>query len=220
MSHEIDWSALHACYGPATEVPRWLRELVGSPSDERSEAIAELWGNLCHQGTVYEASAAAVPFLFEAAKSSELSPADRNQLLALVVHIGLGEDTTWQGYTSWSVVEDCARAAAGVLPDLAAWALEGSPEAGRWALALAAHHPHAWAALDIDAARLMASANPAIIELVHRAVSGTVPSDSLIDEVLEAEPDLRDYYEQVIAESPKERRARQIVLELAVNERL
>jgi hypothetical protein len=120
-----------------------------------------LWGNLCHQGTVYEASAVAVPFLFDAAKSPNLSPTEREQLLALVVHIGLGEDTTWQGYTTWSVVENSARAGEAVLPRLTAWALDGCPEARPWALALAAHHPNTWASLGIDAAELMPNATAA-----------------------------------------------------------
>src|SRR4051812_2372817 len=90
---EIDWSTVQACYGPATAVPALLRQLASPLPDERSDAISELWGCLCHQGTVYEASAIAVPFLFDAAKTPGLPRADRNQLLALVVHIGLGEGT-------------------------------------------------------------------------------------------------------------------------------
>ena len=104
----IDWSAVQACYGPATPVPSLLNQLASSLPSERSEAISELWGCLCHQGTVYEASAIAVPFLYEAAKTLVLTGADRDQLLALIVHIGLGEDTDWKGYTSWDVVMDCA----------------------------------------------------------------------------------------------------------------
>src|SRR4051794_19829254 len=88
----IDWSTLGACYGPATDVPGLLRQLASPLASEREDAITRLWGSLCHQGTVYEASAVAVPFLYDAAKSPQLPSADRNQLLALVVHIGLGED--------------------------------------------------------------------------------------------------------------------------------
>lgn len=97
-----DWSALEACYGPATSVPTLLEQLTSPQADKRSDAISELWGCLCHQGTVSEASAAAVPFLLEAAKSPGLTSREQTQLLELVVHIGLGEDTTWRGYTSWA----------------------------------------------------------------------------------------------------------------------
>lgn len=166
---EIDWSSVQACYGPATSVPMLLDQLASPSPDERSRAIDELWGCLCHQGTVYEASATAVPFLFDAARTLELLRPDRHQLLALVVHIGLGDDTTWRGYTPWEVVEDCARAVRGLLPDFVAWAREGSPEARTWTLALAAQYPDAWASLGADAAELMPDADPATADLVRYA---------------------------------------------------
>jgi hypothetical protein len=217
---EIDWSTVRACYGPATSVPSLLRQLASPRPSERSDAISELWGCLCHQGTVYEASAIAVPYLFDAAKKLELPRGDRDQLLALVVHIGLGEDTTWQGYTSWAVVQDCAIAVEALLPDLAAWALEGAPEARTWTLALAAHHPDAWASLGVDATQLMPDVEPATAELVGHAVAGIIPDEGLIEAVLASDTDLRDYYEEVISELPPHRRARRLVLELAVSERL
>lgn len=141
MVDEIDWSSVDACYGPATAVPGLLRQLASPLANERSDAISELWGCLCHQGTVYEASALAAPFLLDAARTLALTHAERAQLLALVVHIGLGEDTVWPDYTPWEVVQDCAAAVHALLPDMTSWALAGSPEAPTWALALAAHHP-------------------------------------------------------------------------------
>jgi len=216
----IDWANLQACYGPATRVPVLLRQLESPLPSERSDAISELWGCLCHQGTVYEASAIAVPFLFDAAKTFELPRTDRDQLLALVVHIGLGEDTTWQGYTPWAVVQDCAVAVRGVLPDLAAWALQGAPEAQKWTLALAAQHPDAWASLRVDPTQLMPDVDPATADLVRHAASGTIPDETLISAVLATDADLRDYYEEVIAELPQHKRARALVLELAMSERL
>lgn len=145
---------------------------------------------------------------------------DRDQLLALVVHIGLGEDTTWRGYTPWEVVQDCAVAVRGLLPDLAAWALEGAPEARTWTLALAAQHPDAWASLGVDATQLMPDIDSATADLVRHAVSGTNPEETLINAVLSTDAGLRDYYEEVIAELPPHRRARVLVLELAMSERL
>jgi hypothetical protein len=133
---------------------------------------------------------------------------------------GLGEDTTWQGYTPWVVVQDCARAAEALLPDLAEWALEGAPEARTWTLALAAHHPVAWASLGLEAAQLMPGVDPAIAALVRHAVSGTIPEQSLIAAVLALDADVRDYYDEVISELPKVRQPRRLVLELAITERL
>jgi hypothetical protein len=221
MSYEeVDWSTVGACYGPATPVPGLLQQLASPLQRERSDAMAELWGCLCHQGTVYEASAIAAPFLYGAAKAPHLQSGERSQLLALVVHIGLGEDTTWQGYTPWKVVEDCAVAVGALLPDMANWALEGAREARTWTLALAAYHPGAWASLGIDAAQLMPETDAATADLVGAALSGTIPAGGLIASVLALNDDLRDYYEEVISDLPPARQARQLVLELAVTESL
>ncbi|MEU5974801.1 HEAT repeat domain-containing protein [Streptomyces sp. NPDC047315] len=58
----VGWEELEHAYGEAEDVPAMLRGLVGDEG-EASEALGELWGSIVHQGTVYEATAAAVPFL-------------------------------------------------------------------------------------------------------------------------------------------------------------
>lgn len=61
----IDWSSLrHAC-GSASDVPEQIRALASTSKPEREQALNDLLGNIWHQGTVYEASAYAVPFLIE-----------------------------------------------------------------------------------------------------------------------------------------------------------
>ncbi|MGY4393268.1 hypothetical protein [Streptomyces sp. TE12347] len=59
----IAWSELHHAYGPAEDVPDLLRALTASTEEAAAEAEQELWGSLVHQGSVYEATVAAVPFL-------------------------------------------------------------------------------------------------------------------------------------------------------------
>ncbi|WP_199514582.1 HEAT repeat domain-containing protein [Nucisporomicrobium flavum] len=54
---EVDWAALTHAYGPADDVPGLLREA----------ALSDLYERLFPQGTVYPATAAAVPFLVELA---------------------------------------------------------------------------------------------------------------------------------------------------------
>ena len=58
---EIPWDRLSHAYGEATDVPDILRALAGGDED----ALDDLFGNIWHQGTVYEATAYAVPFLIE-----------------------------------------------------------------------------------------------------------------------------------------------------------
>lgn len=60
-----DWPSLTHAHGPATDVPELLRSLLSSEADVRMRACAELHEKIWHQGTVYPASAAAIPFLFE-----------------------------------------------------------------------------------------------------------------------------------------------------------
>jgi hypothetical protein len=61
----IDWSSLTHAHGPASDVPERLRSLLFDDPAVQLEACAELHERIRHQGTVYPASAAAVPFLFE-----------------------------------------------------------------------------------------------------------------------------------------------------------
>ncbi|MFC8916880.1 hypothetical protein ACFT5C_14025 [Streptomyces sp. NPDC057116] len=60
---DIDWAALEHAYGPAGDVPGLLCA-AGSPDARvRDEAMEDLVSSLCHQGTIYSATAAAVPFV-------------------------------------------------------------------------------------------------------------------------------------------------------------
>lgn len=61
----IDWSSLTHAHGPATDVPELLRSLLCDDPDVRLQACTDLHETIWHQGTVYPASAAAIPFLFE-----------------------------------------------------------------------------------------------------------------------------------------------------------
>ncbi len=61
----VPWKTLQHAYGEASDVPGLIRRLASEDSDERDEALDALYGNICHQGTVYEATSRAVPFLVE-----------------------------------------------------------------------------------------------------------------------------------------------------------
>ncbi|MFD3454790.1 hypothetical protein ACFWVC_21760 [Streptomyces sp. NPDC058691] len=62
----VDWSVLEHAYGPAGEVPGWIRALYteANPETEDGESVVyELFNSINHQGSVYPATVAAVPFL-------------------------------------------------------------------------------------------------------------------------------------------------------------
>lgn len=85
---KIDWSNLGHAYGPAEDVPDLLRSLASADEDERSNAIHDLCGNIWHQGTVYQATAYAVPFLLELLESPEVGGKD--DILVLLAHLARG----------------------------------------------------------------------------------------------------------------------------------
>lgn len=63
----IAWDELSHAYGAAHDTPGLLRQASAGDSQAASEAISELYGSIFHQGTVYPATVAAVPFLAELA---------------------------------------------------------------------------------------------------------------------------------------------------------
>src|SRR4051794_2830058 len=61
---EVNWSGLRTAYGPATDVPALLRAFVSVDPEDREFADQLLCQTLWHQGNVYSATAAAIPFLY------------------------------------------------------------------------------------------------------------------------------------------------------------
>jgi HEAT repeat protein len=61
----VNWSQLSHAYGRAADLPNMIRRLAGSGSDTREEVLAELWSSILHQGSLYTATEAAIPFLIE-----------------------------------------------------------------------------------------------------------------------------------------------------------
>ena len=84
--HDIDWASLTHAYGSAEEVPSLLRALRSPDAEERRKALDRFYGAVHHQGSVYPATAASLPFLFELAVDSDTP--DRASVVALLVSIG------------------------------------------------------------------------------------------------------------------------------------
>jgi hypothetical protein len=80
---DVPWGELKHAYGAATDLPDRLR-LVAAGSED---AVGELHHSICHQGTVYQASAFAVPFLVELLES-EVAP--RTEILFLLQALARG----------------------------------------------------------------------------------------------------------------------------------
>lgn len=65
----INWNLLQDAYGDASKIPELLNKVFADKQtqiESISEQWFELWSRLCHQGTIYSASLAAVPLVVEA----------------------------------------------------------------------------------------------------------------------------------------------------------
>jgi HEAT repeat protein len=94
----VDWAGLTHAYGHATDVPDQIRRLRSADRDVRDKTLNELYGNIFHQGTRYEASAYAVPFLLELL--TDPTTPDRPAVLGLLacLAVGYGEECLPAGY--------------------------------------------------------------------------------------------------------------------------
>jgi hypothetical protein len=86
--HNIPWSDLKHAYGNADDVPGLLMDLVHEDEDARQSAIYKLFGNVWHQGTIYEATSYVVPYLVKLLKSSQTP--NRNSVAGLFAAIANG----------------------------------------------------------------------------------------------------------------------------------
>jgi hypothetical protein len=219
----IDWAQLEHAYGPAADVPGQLRDVAVGGSRKRSKAMWALWGNIHHQGTVYSASAPAVPFLARLATSRAIPEDDRGQLVALISAIasgssylevhepmirgGLSEEERQEMEEELGWVRAAHEAAAAVAPRLLAEIGEASP-AMLWPLVmLAAQVPEA-AANAAPSLRQMAgsSTDPVrrkALELTLALVDGTVTPDDLSG-VLDVRPDLAELADPETWRTPAE----------------
>ncbi|XVQ12441.1 HEAT repeat domain-containing protein [Spirillospora sp. CA-255316] len=88
---DVGWAGLDHAYGPAEDVPRLLRALRSRDDDERREAMYELCGSILHQGSRYEATVPAVPFLLALAADPAV-PA-RDEIVRLLASIAIGDES-------------------------------------------------------------------------------------------------------------------------------
>jgi hypothetical protein len=89
-SDEVDWKSLEGPYGPSVAVADALRDLWSDDPAARAAAVGALQEALWHQGTVYEVTAPAVPFVADAALGDPLGRDDRIWLILLLAWIAGG----------------------------------------------------------------------------------------------------------------------------------
>ncbi|WP_179893691.1 HEAT repeat domain-containing protein, partial [Streptomyces sp. rh195] len=134
------WASYTHAYGSAEDVPGCLRALAGDDDAAAEEAQSELYGSILHQGSVYEASAKAVPFLARIAAAG-IRTADVLLLIGGIAEGGAdpdpGPDPAGSGAVRESDEAACRRAVVAQLPLLLA-SVEHQDRAVRQAAAWAA----------------------------------------------------------------------------------
>jgi hypothetical protein len=82
---EVDWEALEHAHGSASDVPVLLRAAASDDPDARDLAFELLAESIWHQGSVYSATAPAVPFLYRMLEGDETP--DEPQVAGLLASI-------------------------------------------------------------------------------------------------------------------------------------
>lgn len=85
---DIKWSQLTHAYGSAEDVPGIIAGLASENEALREKSYDSAYYIIFHQGTRYQASAAAIPFLFELLQDSSVP--QRERLIYLLVHLAVG----------------------------------------------------------------------------------------------------------------------------------
>jgi len=122
---EIDWAELKHAYGPAGDVPGLIRALASTEPDERERAQYALYGNVFHQGSRYEATGVAVPFLARLAVDPQVP--QRDEIVLMLAAMAIGYDEAYLpaslDIAGWRAQVDQLRAAdpAQTLRQLDAW---------------------------------------------------------------------------------------------------
>jgi hypothetical protein len=102
----VPWYEYSHAYGSAAGVPKDIRRLVSSDPKVRGRAFWELFGSIYHQGTLYSATAVAVPFLIRLVQDRRVP--DRANVCELLAAIAestvidpdkLREAWAWRGRT-------------------------------------------------------------------------------------------------------------------------
>ncbi|MEU8284224.1 hypothetical protein AB0C01_07780 [Micromonospora sp. NPDC048905] len=179
---EVGWNELSHAYGKALDTPNLLRQAASPDEEAAQEAVSELNGSIFHQGTVYLATVAAVPFLAELALAAPHGRADLAWMLGQLAdpRHAYGDD-----------FPDVRAAVVGHLPALLALLADGDPkvrEAAAYAAAQAGTVPEPlWQAWRVEATEPVQASLALALGLIDPAAAEPV----LADLVLHAAPLVR-----------------------------
>jgi hypothetical protein len=85
---QIDWNRYSHAYGPANDVPEMIRGLASNDKSVRENSMYSLCSSIAHQGTVYDATVHAIPFLLELLSAPGVE--DKSDLLQFLACLAAG----------------------------------------------------------------------------------------------------------------------------------
>jgi hypothetical protein len=127
---DINWQRLEHAYGQASDVPELIRNLTSPAPDIREQAQERLRSTIWHQGTVYEATAYAIPFLIELLEHPEVPGRDHILFDLALLEEGSSRDDAPEA-RDW-VEQQIHDAVARGLPLYLSFLRESDPEVRRY----------------------------------------------------------------------------------------
>lgn len=94
----IQWRKMRHAYASAAEVPALLRGLASQDAVVRHDALRGLYGEIFPYGSRWEATALAVPFLFELVLDPKTP--DREELVFFLVSLAFGEESEFLPFSA------------------------------------------------------------------------------------------------------------------------
>ena len=169
----VAWSELSHCYGMGRvgdalhqDLHATLARLGDGDPDAIEDALQAMWSNVCHQGTIYEATAHAVPFLAAFAAGPGLWIGNAAELAVLLGEIAVASSFTTENGTS-----------AGAYGEGVGEATRAAFVASRaWLTAMAATHP----------------ATAELATAIEELTAADPPTRAMVDRVAEAVEALED----------------------------
>ena len=164
---DIPWGDLSHAYGPARDVPGLLRAIASGDAKAADDAVSELFGNIWHQRTVYQATPYAVPFLARMAAAG-IRAGDLVQLLGCIAE---STDDATGGRARTAVAAE-----AGLLIPLLRDADPGIRAGTAWTLAQCRAGDEAFTAVQ---AQWAAEEKPVVRATLLKAMSELAPARAL-----------------------------------------
>lgn len=163
----VAWSDLSHCYGKGRvgdalhdDLHATLARLGDSYADAVADAISAMWCNICHQGTIYEATAHAVPFVAAFAAGPTLWIGHAAGLASLLGEIAVASSfVTEDGTSAGAYGEDVGESTRAAFVSSRAWLT-----------AMGAAHP----------------ATAALAAAIEELTAADPPTRSMVDRVADA----------------------------------